>query len=121
MTIAILFAISIIASIILAWLFRRRFAEYIPSKSAVSTFGIAAPVVLLLCLAILPDVLLLISAIAFMPHYLKIVVGLSAATCIIYAGCSKRTEVPKQPAIHWSAPETGYQADTPPDPQPETQ
>ena len=36
-----------------------------------TTFGLAAPVVLLLCLAILPDVILLISALALMPHYLK--------------------------------------------------
>lgn len=113
MTIAILFAISIIAVSILAWLFRQRFAKFVPSKDAVTTFGIAAPVVLLLCLAILPDVLLLVSAIAFMPHYLKLVLGASAATCIIFAGC-KKADTPKQPAIQWTAPDTGYHAETPP-------
>ncbi len=89
MIITALFACAILAVSILTWLFRRRIAKYVPSKDAVTTFGIAAPVVLLLCLAILPDAILLISALALMPHYLKLILGLSAATCIIYAGCKK--------------------------------
>jgi hypothetical protein len=114
MIISILFACSILAVSILVWLFRQRLAQHLPSKETVSTFCLVAPVVLLLCVAILPDVLLLISALSFMPHYLKTILGLSAAACIIYAGCSKKADSPKQPAIEWTAPDTGYHAETPP-------
>ena len=120
MTIAILFAISIIAVSILTWLARRRFTKYLPSKEAVNTFCLVAPVVLLLCVAVLPDLVLFISLLAIMPHYLKLVLGLSAAACIIYAGCSKQSDTSKPRRLHWSAPDTGFQSDTtlPPDPKP---
>jgi hypothetical protein len=36
----------------------------------------------------------------------------AVAACV---GCSKQTEAPKPPAIQWTAPETGYHAETPPE------
>ena len=70
-----------------------------------------------LWLALTP--ILLISALAFMPHCLKLILGFSAATCIIYAGC-KKADAPQPRRLHWSAPETGFQSETtlPPDPKP---
>jgi hypothetical protein len=113
----ILFACSILAVSILTWLFRRRFTKYLPGKETVSTFSFVAPVALLLCVAISPDVLLLISAITYMPPLLKTVIGLAAAAAIVYTGCSKKAETPKQPAIQWTSPETGFHAETPPEPK----
>lgn len=110
----ILFALSILAVSILAWLFRRRFTKYVPSKQSMSTFCLVAPVVLLLCVAILPDVLLILAAIKFMPPLLKTVLGFAAAAAILYSGCSKQADKPKPHPIHWSAPETGYTAETVP-------
>jgi hypothetical protein len=111
----ILLACSILAVSILAWLFRQRFVKHLPSKKAVSTFCFVAPVVLLLCIGLLPDILFLVSTINLMPPFIRSVLGLAAAATIIYAGCSKKADAPKQPAIHWSAPETGFHAETPPE------
>ena len=99
----ILLACSILAVSILAWLFRQRVAKHLPSKEAVSTFCLVAPVVLLLCIGLLPDILFLVSTINLMPPLIRSVLGLAAAASIIYAGCSKQPEAPKRPAIHWSA------------------
>lgn len=108
-----LFAASIVAVSILTWIFRRRFAKHLPSKEAMSTFCLVAPVGLLLLLAILPNVILLFVTINLMPTSIKAIIGLVAAAAIIYSGC-KKTETPKQPAIQWTAPDTGYHAETPP-------
>jgi hypothetical protein len=115
MTTFILLACSILAVSILAWLFRQRFVKHLPSKKAMSTFCLVAPVVVLLCIGLLPDILLLVSTINLMPPSIKAVLGLTAAATIIYAGCSKKADTPKQPAIQWSAPETGYHAETTPE------
>jgi flagellar biosynthesis protein FliP len=114
MFIAILYVVSILAVSILAWLLRQRITHHLPSKRVMNNFGIVALVVLLLVLAILPDILVLLTTINLMPHSLKIVLGLAAAA-LICVGCSKRAEPPKQPAIQWTAPDTGYHAETRPE------
>ncbi len=111
---AILFAASIVAVSILAWLFRQRFIKHLPSKETMSTFCLVAPIALLLAMAILPDILLLIVTLSFMPPTIRAVIGIAAAAAVIYAGCSKKAETPKQPAIQWTAPDTGFHAETPP-------
>ena len=109
----ILFTASIVAVSILVWLCRQRIAQHLPSKETVSTFCLVAPIVLLLAMAILPDVLLLTESLSLMSPTIRTVVGIAAA-CIIYAGCSKRADAPQPHPIHWRAPETGYTADTVP-------
>ncbi len=109
-----LFAASIVAVSILAWLFRQRFIKHLPSKEALSTFCFVAPIILLLVMAILPDILLLIATLSFMPPTIRTVIGIAAAAAVIYAGCSKKADTPKPHPIHWSAPETGYHAETAP-------
>ena len=82
-----LFAASIVAVSVLAWLFRQRFIKHLPSKETMSTFCLVAPIVLLLLMAILPDVLLLIGTLALMPPTIRTIIGIAAATVVIYAGC----------------------------------
>ena len=99
----ILFACSILAVSILAWLFRQRFAKYLPSKETMSTFCLVAPIVLLLAMAILPDILVLICDPSLMPLHPNRHRHRRAAV-IIYAGCSKQADAPKPHPIHWSGP-----------------
>jgi len=110
----ILFAASIVAVSILAWLFRQRFIKHLPSKETMGTVCLVAPIVLLLVMAILPDILLLIGTLALMPPTIRTIIGIAAAAVVIYAGCSKQADKPKPHPIHWSAPETGYHAETVP-------
>jgi len=111
----ILVTCSALVVLVVVWLFRQRFVKHLPSKEALNNFCIVALVVLLLCVGLLPDILILVAKVNLMPPLVKTVLGLAAAAVIIYAGCSKQTEAPKQPAIQWSAPDTGYHAETPPD------
>ena len=85
-----------------------------------STFCLVAPVALLLCVAVLRDAVLLISAIYAMPPLLKTIIGCAAAPAILYSGCSKQTDTSKPRRLQWSAAETGFQSETtlPPDPKP---
>ena len=46
------------------------------------------------------------------PAAARVVLALAAA--VACAGCSTHTEPPKPRPIHWTAPDTGYHADTPP-------
>ena len=114
MTTLIFVICSALVACVIAWLLRQRFVKQLPSKEALTNFWIVALVVLLLCVGLLPDILIILAMVNLMPPLAKTVLGLAAASAIIYAGCSKRTEAPKQPAIQWSAPETGYHAETPP-------
>jgi hypothetical protein len=115
MTTLILVACSALAVSVVAWLFRQRFVKHVPSKEALNNFCIVALVVLLLGIGLLPDILILVATVNLMPPLVKTVVGLAAAGAVIYAGCSKQTEAPKQPAIQWSAPDSGYRAETTPE------
>ena len=110
----VLFAASIVAVSILAWLFRQRFIKHLPSKETMSTFCLVAPIALLLVMAILPDIVLLIGTLALMPPTIRTIIGIAAATAVIYGGCSKRSDAPKPQPIHWRAPDTGYTAETVP-------
>jgi hypothetical protein len=117
-TTILLLASSIIAVATIAWFYRESLIRQLPSKEAVNTFCLIAPVVLLLCIGLLPDIFLLVSTINLMPHFLRTILGIGAAACIIYSGCSKKAETPKPHPIHWRAPESGYTAETvtsPPD------
>jgi len=111
----ILVTCSALVACVVAWFLRQRFVKLLPSKEALNNFCIVALVFLLLCVGLLPEILLLVSTVNFMTPLAKTVLGLAAATALIYAGCSKQTESPKQPAIQWSAPDTGYHAETPPE------
>lgn len=115
MTTLILVTCSALVAFVVAWLFRQRVVEHLPSKEALNNFSIVALVVLLLCIGLLPDILILMATVNLMPPFLKAILGLVAAAAIIYAGCSKKAETPKQPAIQWTAPDTGYHAETPPE------
>jgi hypothetical protein len=115
MTALILVACSALVALVVAWLFRQRFVKHLPGKEALNNFCIVALVVLLLGIGLLPDILILVATVNLMPPLVKTVLGLATAGAIIYAGCSKQTEAPKQPAIHWSAPDTDYHAETPPE------
>jgi hypothetical protein len=114
-----LLASILVASIVLAWLFRQRIAQHLPSKETLTTAMLFAPIALLVGLALLPDVLLLISTMRLLPPAFRIVLGLTAAT-LVCVGCYKQTDAPKPRRLHWSAPDTGFQSDTtlPPDPKP---
>ena len=107
----ILLASILLAASILAWLFRRRLAEQLPSKETMSTFLLFAPIALLVIIALLPDIFLLISTMSLMPPFVRIVLALVAAA-VVCVGCSKQADKPKPHPIHWRAPETGYQAET---------
>ncbi len=110
----VLFAASIVAISILAWLFRQRFIKHLPSKETIGTVCLVAPIALLLLMAILPDILLLIVTLSYMPPTIRAVIGIAAAAVVVYAGCSKQADAPKPHPIQWSAPETGYHAETVP-------
>ncbi len=109
-----LFAASIVAVSILAWLFRQRFIKHLPSKETMNMFCLVAPIALLLLMAILPELVLLIATLNLMPPTIRTVIGIAAAAAVIYAGCSKRADAPKPHPIHWRAPDTGYTAETVP-------
>ena len=110
----ILVASSALVALVVAWLFRQLIVEQLPSKEALNNFCIVALVILLLCIGLLPDILILVSTINLMPPFLKAALGLVAACTIIFVGCSKHSDPPKQPAIQWSAPDTGFHAESPP-------
>jgi protein-S-isoprenylcysteine O-methyltransferase Ste14 len=116
---AILFAASIVAVSILAWLYRRRLAAsiraHLPRKETVTTACLFVPIALLLVFALLPDILLLVSTMNLMPPSIRIVLALVAAG-VVCVGCWKQAAPPKPHPIHWRAPETGYQAETVPVP-----
>ena len=114
MIITALFACSILAISIVTWLFRRRLAKHLSSRETMSTVCLVAPIALLLVMAILPDILLLFVTINLMPPTIRAVIGIAAAAVVIYAGCSKRSDALKPHPIRWSAPETGYHAETVP-------
>jgi peptidoglycan/LPS O-acetylase OafA/YrhL len=113
-TTLILLACSI-AALVLVWRFRQRLAHHIPRKETMSTAILVASIALLATFALLPDIVVLVSSMNLLPPLLKIVLVLAAvAGCI---GCSKKADKP-QPT-RWSAPETGYHAETiPPDNKP---
>lgn len=54
---------------------------------------------------------ILASTARLVPAAARIILVLAAAACV---GCSQQTEPPKPHPIHWSSPETGYKAETPP-------
>ncbi len=118
MIISILFACSILAVAILAWLFRQRLARCLPRKETMTTVMLFAAVALL-AVVLLPDILLLVYTLNIMPHALRVVLGLAAAT-MVCVGCYKQADAPKPRRLHWSAQETGFQSETtlPPDPKP---
>ncbi len=112
MTTLILLA-SILVVFILAWLFRQRLFQYLPRKESMTTALSFAPIALLVTLALLPDIVTVMSTMKLMPPAFRIVLALAAAV-VACVGCSKQPDPPKP--IHWSASETGYQAETPPPP-----
>ena len=74
--------------------------------------------ILLIALIALPVVLALLPATSILaatarPAAARIVLVLAAAV-VACVGCSQQTEPPKPRPIHWSSPETGYNAETPP-------
>jgi hypothetical protein len=119
MIISILFACSLFAVAILTWLFRQRLARFLPRKETMTTATLFAAVALLLAVVLLPDILLLVYTLSLMPHSLRIILALAAAT-MVCVGCWKQADAPKPRRLQWSAPETGYQSETtlPPDPKP---
>ena len=114
-----LLASILVTSIIFAWLFRQRIAQHLPSKETLTTAMLFAAVALLLVVVLLPDILLLVYTLNIMPHSLRIVLALAAAT-MVCVGCYKQADAPKPRRLQWSAPETGFQSETtlPPDPKP---
>ncbi len=115
MTIAILLA-SILVTAIVAWLLRRRLAASIlarlPRKETVTTALLFASIALLLVIALLPDLLILFSTVNLMPHSLRMILGLAAAS-MVCIGCSKHAEPAKPAVIHWKGQDGGYQDTTP--------
>jgi Mn2+/Fe2+ NRAMP family transporter len=121
MIITALFACSILAVSILAWLFRQRIAQHLPSKETLTTTMLFAAVALLLVVVLLPDILLLVYTLNIMPHSLRIVLALAAAT-MVCVGCSKQTPEPAKPAvIHWQGQDGGYEDTTAVPPKAATQ
>ncbi len=109
--------VLILVTAIVAWLLRRRLVASIlarlPRKETMTTALLFASIALLLAIALLPDILILISTMSLMPPFFRIVLGLVAAA-VICVGCSKQYDKPKPHAIHWRAPDTGYSAETVP-------
>ena len=121
MTTVIILLASTLVTAIVAWLLRRRLAASIlarlPRKETVTTLCIFAPIALLLILALLPDLLILLSTMNLLPHTFRIILGLAAAT-VVCIGCSKQNAEPTKPAIiHWKGQDGGYEDTTivPPD------
>ena len=107
-----LFASILVTSIIFAWLFRQRIAQHLPSKETMTTAMLFAAVALLLVVVLLPDILLLVYTLNIMPHSLRIVLALAAAT-MVCVGCYKQTPEPAKPAvIHWQGQDGGYEDTT---------
>ena len=106
-----------LVALYVVWLCRQRLVKHIPSKETLNIFSLVALVVLLVGIGLLPDILILIASVDLMPPFLKTMLGLFAAAGIIYVGCSKKAETPKQPAIQWTSPETGFHAETPSEPK----
>lgn len=100
-----------------AWLKRQRLARYLQWKETMFTITIIASIVLLALLAVLPDLIAVLSTLQLMPPLVKTALVLVAAVPLIVVGCSKQNE-PAKP-IRWTAPETGYRGETPPEPKQE--
>ncbi len=120
-----IFTITLLASIlvasVLAWLFRQRLAHYIPRKETLTTAMLFAAVALLLVVVLLPDILLLVYTLNIMPHSLRIVLALAAAT-MVCVGCYKQNPQPTKPAvIHWQGQDGGYEDTTAVPPKAATQ
>jgi uncharacterized membrane protein YoaK (UPF0700 family) len=116
MTTAIILLASTLATAIVAWLLRRHLAASIlarlPRKETVTTVCLFAPIALLLILALLPDILLLVSTMNLLPHTFRIILGIAAAT-VVCIGCSKQNAEPVKPAvIHWKAQDSDYEDTT---------
>jgi len=109
MTIVIVLA-SILATVIFAWLLRRRLAQFLPKKETMKTVLLLVSIAALSTIALLPDILFIASLATRRLRFVATVLALSAALCI---GCSKPAEPPKPHEIQWRGPETGYTATTP--------
>ena len=74
-------------------------------------------VALLATIALLPDLLILASAMKLLSRFWRIALTLSAAAVVACVGCSRPPEAPQPHQINWRAPETGYTGTTtlPPD------
>ncbi len=116
MTTLILFVVAILVVATLAFLLRHRVAHHLPRAETLSTTVLLASIVVLAILALLPDLITLVSSMKLLSSFLRIFITLVAAV-VAFLGCSKQAETPKPRKIHWEGPESGYQADTtlPPD------
>jgi hypothetical protein len=112
MTTLILLVCSIFAAI-LAWRFRQCLAPYLPPRETMTTAILVGSIVLLAILALLPEILSLVSTMKLLPPIVKIVLVLAAAV-VASIGCSKKPEAAKPDPIHWRGPETGYHAESTP-------
>ena len=80
---------SILATVILAWLFRERLAHHLPRKETMTTATLIAAIVLLAFLALLPDILILVSTMKLLPPFFKIFLALSAAVAACLGATTK--------------------------------
>jgi hypothetical protein len=112
MIITVTLLASILVTSIAVWLFRQRLAQHLPSKETMTTVCLFAAVAVLLVVVLLPDVLLLVYTLSLMPHSLRIVLALAAAT-MVCIGCFKQNPQPAKPAlIHWKGQDGGYEDTT---------
>jgi membrane-associated phospholipid phosphatase len=114
MTTLILFTCSILVVTILVFLLRHRLAPYLPRTETICTTILLASIIVLAILALLPDLVTMVSSMKLLSSFFRIVITLVAAL-VALIGCSKQAEQPKPRKIHWEGPETGYHADSTPD------
>ena len=114
MTIVIVLA-SILATVILAWMLRRLASTlaHLPRKEALKSTILLASIGLLATTALLPDLVIMLSAIKLCSRFWRIALTLSVAAVVAFIGCSKPAEPPKPHEIQWRGPETGYTVTTP--------
>ena len=111
MIITVTLLASILVASVAVWFFRQRLVQFLPSKETMTTLLLFAPIALLVGMALLPDVLLLISTLKLLPPAFRIVLGLAAAT-MVCVGCSKHAEPAKPAFIHWKGQDGGYEDTT---------
>jgi hypothetical protein len=116
MTTLLLFACSIVVVSVLAWLYRQRLAQHLPTKKTMTDVLVVASIVLLAVLVLLPDIFIFVSTMKLLPTPFKIILTIAAAV-VACIGCSKKTDAPQPRQIRWKASETGYTGTTvlPPD------
>ena len=114
MTALLLIALFLVAAA-LTWWYRQRLVRFLPRKNTMFTISIIASIGLLAVLAVLPDLIALLSALQFLSPLVKTALVLVTVVPLVIVGCSRHSPTPDEPyKIHWQAGDSNFSTDTVP-------